>query len=337
MDSSVMAGRARRALAGRRVRKGKARANCPFCLDKIGKADDRLSLVFFADTKRVACYRCKTWLFLRKDGEAYVERDESSDNEPRPIAIPKGCYPMTHPDVRDSLSGGPGYRYLVEERGVPIEVAAAAQIHVGVLGTLAGCVVVPILADDNKTWLGYVARAWNFKAYRNATAMTRGRFFNHTALFVKTEVPLLVVEGCYDALPTWPNSVACLGKPGDHHLELLARCERPVVMALDADAEAEGWSAAMRLIMRRDALVRAGDVAKRHVVACVAFPPAQDPGDFSGAETMSAARRALATSRGVGIGDLFPKWPGPGFRFDCVLPPSAEYVQAQQRTLEKTL
>ncbi len=71
--------------------------------------------------------------------------------------------------------------------------------------------------------------------------------YNEPALYVETDVPVLVCEGVFDAAVAFPDSVACLGKPLQAHVEKLRRARRPVVVCLDGDAWEEGWALAQTL------------------------------------------------------------------------------------------
>tara|TARA_R100000152_G_C6571355_1_gene38554 strand:- start:128 stop:469 length:342 start_codon:yes stop_codon:yes gene_type:complete len=71
--------------------------------------------------------------------------------------------------------------------------------------------------------------------------------FNQDALYVPTTDPVFVVEGIFDALALWPDAVAVLGKPAREHVQILLETDRPIAVALDADARADSLALTMQL------------------------------------------------------------------------------------------
>jgi DNA primase len=91
----------------------------------------------------------------------------------------------------------------------------------------------------------------------------------------RTQEPLWVVEGVFDALPLFPYGVATFGKSvTPEQVELLASLRRPLVVCLDGDAWTECMALAARLGMRRQAAGRDNDVT------WAKLPPASDPGSL---------------------------------------------------------
>ena len=82
---------------------------------------------------------------------------------------------------------------------------------------------------------------------------------------VETDEPVMVVEGCFDALPYWPDAAALLGKPGEAQVRSLLEAKRPVVVVLDGDSWEEGMMLSMDLELQGQ---RSGYVR---------LPPKQDP------------------------------------------------------------
>jgi DNA primase len=112
--------------------------------------------------------------------------------------------------------------------------------------------------------------------------MQRGEvLYNHTALHVETERPVMVVEGVFDALALWPHAVAVLGKPSHFQVDALASAKRPVAIVLDGDAWQEGYALAMRL---RLAGQRAGSVT---------LPPKTDPDEVDRAWLEAAVAECI--------------------------------------------
>jgi DNA primase len=117
--------------------------------------------------------------------------------------------------------------------------------------------------------------------------MERGTsLFNHTALLQETDVPLIVVEGVFDAIPHLPHAAALLGKPTDDQIALLATTQRPVAFALDGDAWEEGWAWAEHLRFKG---VHAGSVK---------LPPGKDPNDISPTWLARKAKESIKAPEG---------------------------------------
>lgn len=239
------------------------RANCPFCETLLGKADRKACFAIRPDSGHYGCFRCGTKGRLRVAGA-----DDAPYEKPaQPEAIPQ----IQPPEDFTLLAEGPGLtadslkparKYLLK-RGLTRELAAEARIGGCATGYYGGRVVVPVLSPEGEWW-GWVARAWVKQAevpYLYPRGMARGRtLYNHAALHVETDVPLLVVEGVFDALAYWPDAVAVLGKPSEDQFYALAAARRPVCVVLDGDAWDEGWTFAMKLRLegQRAGAVRLG-------------------------------------------------------------------------------
>jgi DNA primase len=114
--------------------------------------------------------------------------------------------------------------------------------------------------------------------------MQRGKIlYNAKALYADSTLPIIAVEGVFDALPYWPHAVAFLGKPSYEQIEMLYETDRPVVVVLDGDAWRESWALAERLKL-------AGKKA-----AMVRLPPKTDPNDVDRKWLVLEARKAIAT------------------------------------------
>lgn len=101
-----------------------------------------------------------------------------------------------------------------------------------------------------KRHLGWVLRdmTGGQPKYANAKGMNRGElFYNEAALTRTTSEPLIVVEGCFDALSRWPNGIAALGKLTKGQKMLLEMAPRPVLIVPDGDAWEAGRMDAMEL------------------------------------------------------------------------------------------
>lgn len=262
------------------------RHDCPFCEFREGTPDKKQSWGFDLRTLRHHCFRCGNWGYLTEAPDAFDHIDLNAEDEKpvEEIKPPMGFMRAAQEPARSSISAQPAIRYLLS-RGVTKQIAIESQVGLTLEGFYANRIIVPLLNGDK--WDGWVGRVWkthrNVVTYRYPKGMKRGEtMFNLAALAVETDDPLLVVEGCFDALPHWPHAVSCLGKPTDWQFEQLLKARRPIVVALDGDAWTEGWGLATRLAME-------GKQA-----TSLHLPPVSDPGDMKSGELMTQARNALS-------------------------------------------
>jgi DNA primase len=167
------------------------------------------------------------------------------------------------------------------------------QIGAAVDGFWCGRVIIPALStDDDAQWLGWIGRLWRnpskraegFAAmkYLYPKGMQRGvTFWNHRALHVESDAPVMVMEGALDAIGYGDDAVACLGKLSMLQLEALLACRRPVSIVLDGDAWRESWATAARLRFEGK---RAGFVK---------LPPKVDPDEVDHSWLRELALRSL--------------------------------------------
>lgn len=217
------------------------------------------------------CFKCGTtgWLLPQlMDLQEWEVEDVDVEREPPQLAT--GFVPLYHGDGLGSSALEPARAYL-RRRGITDEIGAAADIGTAVWGWLSGYVIVPIPNYENPEapWKGWFARDYTgFKEQKHRYPKRMSRLdtlWNEQALWERTDEPVIVTEGILDALPYYPDGVACLGKPIDAHVQLFLRAQRPIVMCLDGDAHEEGWAYAMKL---RFLGLRAFSVR---------LPPNQDP------------------------------------------------------------
>lgn len=286
--------RLERALRGARLNQAWIRIPCPFCEDA-GHEDRKRSMGVNAASGGFNCFRCGT---SGKMLEPPNPEMGSADSEPTetpvvlfdppaefvPLGYGDGATAMCFQDARSYLKGrGVARRSLVER----LEIGACDE------GFWSGRILVPLLTSDHEGWLGWTSRLWVDKPSPKATGfhamkylypkgMPRGMFlYNHDALNVETDEPLLVVEGVFDALPLWPNAVAVLGKPSHMQVDALLTARRPIAVVLDGDAWVEGQMLAARL--RFDGK-RAGHV---HLA------PGQDPDEIDREQLTALARACI--------------------------------------------
>lgn len=280
------------AVAGRRASsKGWVRGNCPLCELRTGKPDRKQCLGLYVPTGKWHCFRCGSGglLLVPDDIAMTAPRPPTPEEEierKKAMQPPEGFWPLFDDANIDSISGIEPREYM-RDRGFPDDVCREAGVGAVYDGKLNGRVIVPILATDDDAWLGWSARAWFPNPMRKVlypTGMLRGQIlYNHRAIFEKTERPVLVTEGVFDAMSVWPDAVACLGKPTQYQREALLAATRPVVVVLDGDAHRE--AEALGMLLKFNGL-RAGSVH---------LPPGLDPNTVDRSALEKAAEQAAAT------------------------------------------
>ena len=183
--------------------------------------------------------------------------------------LPWGFLPLQgnedHEDGRQVLD------YMLR-RGFPIETLHEAMVGFTERGKYRGRAIIPVWTWDNflggfsarkvdgfsehrDTPEGHIALAdsWNTK-YLYPPGMLRTDIYLAEELKRETDEPLLVGEGCPDAMAYWCNAIATMGKPTGEQLRLIAaNARRPLVVALDRDAErvAKTATATLRRLVGR--------------------------------------------------------------------------------------
>lgn len=243
---------------------------CPFCAAQHNNARRRC----FGILKAQGVYRC-----FRCGVKGRLGGFESSPQEARVIRDPKENtfqppegFSLLADD--NSISLGPAREY-VQKRGVHPDIVRSAQLGGCAYGFYRGRVVVPVLDQDERTWLGFSARSWLPRGqveapYLNPGGMLKGQiFYNVKALFADAEF-LLVVEGAFDSLVLMHqlNVAAFLGKPSLFQEDMLVDCPLPVISVLDGDAWRDSQALCWRLQLRGK---KAG---------WLRLPPAADPGSL---------------------------------------------------------
>jgi hypothetical protein len=276
-------------LEGHRIgANGWLRAPCPFCPERVGRPDRDPRGAFGINTRTggYSCFRCGIRGRLR-GYDAYdigsdlpEEDDDSSVRGP-----PDGFFPLGEEPGFSALSFSQARSYLAQ-RHVPVGLWRQLGIGATLEGRYAGRVVVPVLDTDGEGWCGFVARLWRrnheMPAYLYPPGSWRSSaIWNHAALLEETSVPVIVVEGVFDALHLWPDAVALLGKCSAEQFEALAAARRPVAVVLDGDAHEEGWSLALKLRLEGQ---RSGSVR---------LPPRIDPDQVMAGWLREKARQSI--------------------------------------------
>lgn len=283
-------------LNGRKANsRGWVRFNCPACLTLTGKEDRRASAGVNVSSGGFNCFKCSLSGYLSGYGEGPQgpSHSGSKDDSWAPIEPPPGFVYL------DSAAGR-SHRYKKARRylfgrGVPqqmwgplgigvCDVRACTDYDVDSIKLarqLNGRICVPV-RETNDVWRGYVARAYYrnpYRKYHNAPGGWReGCVWNPRALLLDDPDPVLVMEGLFDALPSYPNAVALLGKPTKSQEALLRASVRPIVMCLDGDAWRLSKGVALKLHYQGQR------------VGFVKLPPERDPNDLNPTELMKSAR-----------------------------------------------
>ncbi len=265
------------------------KVNCEFCPLIVGKSDRERSFSFNRLSTGYVCHRCGVRGSLEDPPEDLLEAQPSDEEKRQAEAArrpPESYLPLWTGDGARSEVTREAREYLVK-RGIKPHVWKRAQIGACVKGYFAGRIIVPVL-DAEEKWHGFGARMWSpcekRLKYRFPIGMPRGEiFYNHAALFVKTDDPVYVVEGQFDELAHDPDAVASLGEVSELQVEALMSAHRPVVNVFDGDAWEKGFGLTMRLrIFGRTA-------------GCVVLPAGKDPDEVDTGDLWEAARQSLTT------------------------------------------
>lgn len=280
--------------------KGYVRANCPICEFREGTPDRKRSFGLNVASLWYECYRCGVVGRMQQRPEEYDEADLPELSEPEGIdGPPDGFCFLDEEPARSARVFERAWDYLLSPtplgRGLTEEQVTLANIGVCSYGAFAGRVVVPVF-DPDGVWAWYVGRAWTKKAekpYLYPRGGRRGVLYNHAALFIDTDAPVLMVEGAFDAIPYLASAgtddvdaCAYLGKPSEGHLLALEDAHRPIVHVLDGDAHHEAWAITQRLrLMGKSA-------------GTVRLPPKIDPDEVDHARLIDRAWQSLAAPDG---------------------------------------
>jgi hypothetical protein len=274
--------------------RGRIRAACPICEEERGKLDRRQALSIDQQTGLWYCWRCATGGKLHDmegvvlapatpQGELERQIAEARANAARP---PQGYVALGEEPYRSALSYADARAYA-NKRFITDDMMVELQIGVTLEGYYANRIIAPILDDDLLFWSGWIGRDFTGfaeKKYLYPRGMPRGeRLYNHGALDVVTDEPVLIVEGFLDVMPYYPDASAVLGKPSRMQRAAMLAAKRPIVFVLDGDAWQE--SHALHLRLQFDGQ-RSGSVR---------LPPKLDPDDLArshGVEYLRDAARA---------------------------------------------
>lgn len=254
------------------------RTNCPECLARTGKSDYKQALAINVHSGVFKCWKCSLTGALKSAPQPPSQDQEVVKAE---MDMPPGFVYLFTPDGQ-SESFTPARQYAAKR--VPESLWMQTGIGACITGKFAGRVIIPIMDEDDHNWLGWVGRTWypSEKAYTYPKGMDReSMLYNAKALRVKTDEPLLVVEGVFDALHLWPHSVAILGKASESQMDALMTAKRPVVIVLDGDAWVEAYAMATRLRLRGKA------------AGYVRLPPKLDPDEVPREWLAEEVARAL--------------------------------------------
>ena len=288
---------------------GWMRSHCPFCVSVNGRDDKRYSFGLNIASCVFHCFRCGTTGHFPEAreffGTTYDALPDAApiDAEPTEIGPPTNCEPIWKSPFATAWTYAPAREYLAGRENLGDRALwKKANVHACINGEfkpegvfnddgsqrvqrVKRRIVVPVLARDGKTWLGWSARDWTNRAVRKYLypgGMNRGTIlYNHSVLDIETDEPALIMEGVFDVLPHFDNAVGCLGKPSKWQKSIFKEARRPLVVCLDGDAWEEGQ--ALSFLLRING-VRAGFVK---------LPPKRDPGDIDPGWLKEEARQSL--------------------------------------------
>lgn len=263
------------------------RGVCPFCVRR-GHHTKKKNLSLDRSTGRFFCFKCHTTDLL--DGweitEEYLLKKPppeipTFDPPPGWVRIGPQGTPTTLQARNYLLGRGIASRAIQEAKmGVSTEAPESREDL-----DFRNRAIVPILAADEETWLGYVGRDLRKKStmpYLYCRGMMRGKIlYNQAQVYVETDVPLRGVEGTLDTAFLWPDSAAFLGTWGRDQVEILKDLKRPFVSVLDGDAWRKGEALALTLRLFG---IRAGHVR---------LPPCLDPDEIPESWMVEEIRRCL--------------------------------------------
>lgn len=231
------------------------RVPCPFC-ERDGEMSTKKKLSVSAETGYFICFRatCGAKGFVNTS-EKFLARKpakpKAAETDGR-VPLPEEFVSLASSDRSTSIALRPYINYLYS-RGITDAIIEEARLGCCLKGKYATMVVVPV--THCREVAGFTSRSIASKFYSNPPDFHRTRYMlNGDALQDDTTEPIVIVEGPFDALRHWPYAVACFGKPTHHHIKQIQASKRPVVFALDADAQMEGWGHALTFeVSGRDA------------------------------------------------------------------------------------
>lgn len=256
-----------RALRGVKFGRDWIRISCPFC-EELGHRDRKQSMGVKTGTGVYACFRCGQKGRLQEAPDPTAIATETAVKTITTMAPPDGFAFLGTDDGWGSASLAAARAY-VTSRGVDQKACFELQIGACHSGWWAGRILIPLLVSGYDGWLGWIGRLWvdsprddaegvHAMKYLYPKGMSRGTYlYNHDALNVETDEPLIIVEGAFDAIPFWPNAAAVLGKPSNDQMLAMESAKRPIAFVMDGDAWDVGQMSAAKL---RFAGARAGFV-----------------------------------------------------------------------------
>jgi len=283
-----------RALRGARFGRAWIRVACPFCIEA-GHTDRKLSLGVSAGTGSYACFRCGARGRLQDAPDpSQTVTPQAEAAQTQAVLEPPEEYIALHTrEGRYSLSLQPARDYLASRGLGDVRVWERYKIGAAADGYWAGRVIIPMISEfDDAVWHGWVARLWRAPGksaegrhgmkYLYPKGMQKGvTFWNHRALNIDTETPVMIVEGALDAIPFGDDAAAALGGLSHMQTEALLACDRPVCLVPDGDAWNEAWALTARLRFEGKA------------AGFIRLPPKVDPDEVDHSWLLDEAKRSL--------------------------------------------
>jgi hypothetical protein len=239
---------------------GNYSACCPFCEERVGRADEDFKLTFRTQGEARSrgsgrplrlsperavwnCYRCGargladfSWAVEDAD-HRQPEPQEREDERRLDLGPPEGFVLLE--DCARSVAMRRFFDYFRGRRTLGAALAVGCGAVPDGRGYFRSRVVVPILGPDGR-WVGFSARSVSDRQrpkYLYPAGMDRRSLLLGEAYLPADGSPAYVVEGAFDWLALWPRAVATLGTGvTDGQIARLVALGRPLVPCLDGDA-----------------------------------------------------------------------------------------------------
>jgi hypothetical protein len=276
------------------------------CEGERGKRDGKLALSINLTTTAYHCHRCKLSGYLDREAAELAGKAravlageqvlESDINESLNHWFTATTSVRRRSLVNDSLRGlFPDIEQIESSRHLSLSHPEVVAFVGEKLHAIAFLICGPeettipavagLIRDRHQHTTGklkgWVLRSFQNRGpkYQNCPLMLRAAcFFNEQAVYKPTSEPLVVVEGCFDALSRFPNGVAVLGSLSQWQRERLLLAPRPVLIVPDGDAWEAGRMDAMEL-------AHYGQTA-----GFLRLPAGKDPDEFSNKEWSAMVR-----------------------------------------------
>lgn len=177
------------------------------------------------------------WDELKEIDKEYSFKDSRIKNKiSNNISLPKGCIPVLPVDT-DSILNIQAYKYLTDNRGLRNIDILRYDIHYCNEGKYYGKIIIPSYYHNQLNY--FIARDFtgnSFKKYEGPENIDKNIIFFYDKIAWK--LPVILVEGVFDAIKFRGNAIPMLGKFPSRELikELINNEIKEVYISLDSDA-----------------------------------------------------------------------------------------------------